>query len=335
MSETDNRATGAAQHEHMKLADQLARLIAPDNESDRILAFTAIANLVDDFTRLEGQDRLRRVQSALLGGPHPEGMTGRIADRAARAVPAPVAASPYSDPTFLANASRLIASLDPTVPTIVGGVVDPDEHPDCVAVGSETVWSCSGTLVAPNAVLTAAHCVDDGGAKRVLIGGSVDDRSAQIVRVASVWPHPDYDRPANDLCLLILEDDVDVRPRALADAAMLEGASFVRVAGFGRTDSSGTTGGGNRRKVDVPLASNDAKYGADCVNEFVAGSPALDRDSCDQDSGGPAYVRAGDDWYLLGVTSRKTDTAIRPCGDGGIYVLVPAYANWIHEAVTG
>ena len=43
--------------------------------------------------------------------------------------------------------------------------------------------------------------------------------------------------------------------------------------------------------VDVPLASNDPKYGADAETEFVAGAPFLDRDSCNGDSGGPAYVR--------------------------------------------
>ena len=83
--------------------------------------------------------------------------------------------------------------------------------------------------------------------------------------------------------------------------------------------------------VDVPLASNDPRFGAHVEYEFVAGAPFLDRDSCNGDSGGPAYVKADGAWYFVGATSRATASTVRPCGDGGIYVRVGAFQDWIRS----
>ena len=65
--------------------------------------------------------------------------------------------------------------------------------------------------------------------------------------------------------------------------------------------------------------------------EFVAGQPFLDRDSCSGDSGGPAYVAADGDWLLAGATSRATSSSVRPCGDGGIYERMHAFASWLQS----
>ena len=120
--------------------------------------------------------------------------------------------------------------------------------------------------------------------------------------------------------MLILAEEASVEPRPLAEDGMLDGAHSVRLAGFGNTDVFSTGGYGIRRMVDVPLASNDPQFGADAATEFVAGAPFLDRDSCNGDSGGPAYVQADGEWFLVGATSRATASTVRPCGDGGIYV---------------
>lgn len=52
------------------------------------------------------------------------------------------------------------------------------------------------------------------------------------------------------------------------------------------------------------------------------------------DSGGPFFVQhANRRWLLAGVTSRGTDLALAMCGDGGLYVRVDAYAQWIGAAL--
>jgi endonuclease G len=65
---------------------------------------------------------------------------------------------------------------------------------------------------------------------------------------------------------------------------------------------------------------------------MVAGKPLLAKDSCTGDSGGPFYIAAGKGWLLAGATSRSTDSAVLPCGDGGIYMRLDRYREWIEDS---
>ena len=135
------------------------------------------------------------------------------------------------------------------------------------------------------------------------MGDNVEQPDAgKVIEVEEAVRHPDYDDTdlKNDLSVLVLAEDADVTPRPLVGEGVLEDAHTVRLAGYGNTDVDSMGGYGIRRMVDVPLASNDPAFGADPETEFVAGAPFLDRDSCNGDSGGPAYVRSGDSWYRGG-----------------------------------
>jgi len=315
-------------HEHRAAAERLATLIAGDDDHRFLVVFQALMNVVDE---LEGHDRdvaVERARGLLLRSAAAAGPDRSVAARAVGAAPGPPEDSLYSDATFLAN-GRLMA---PDGDRIIGGVPT-SEFPDCVAVGSETGWCCSGTLVAPNVVVTAGHC-QAKCASRVLIGDDVGrEADAQVIAVARAELHPSYSRGKDDLCTLVLaEDAVGVEPRPIAEPDALDGTTSVRIAGFGNTSVYG--GYGRRMMVDVPLAANEPRFGADADKEFVAGSPFLDRDSCNGDSGGPAYVQHDGGWLLAGATSRATDSRYRLCGDGGIYTRVRAYRDWI-RAVPG
>jgi hypothetical protein len=333
MSSTQAGVAADPHQEEIELAERLAGLVAPDDQRERMLLFGALANLTDSFARREQTDTLDLARSILKRGAEPLAASSRSLRRAAVAAP-PAAPedSLYSDPVFLANARKMISDRQ----RIVGGVPT-SAYRDCVAIGDASGWCCSGTLVAANVVVTAGHCDAGGCRDRILIGDDVNEASARIIGVRDAESHPDYDppQPTSDLCVLILEDDVEVEPRGLADSELLEDASSIRLAGYGNTDVDGSTGYGRRRMVDVPLASNDPKYGADPATEFVAGAPFLDRDSCNGDSGGPAYVHSGNDWYLIGATSRATESTFRRCGDGGIYTLIPAFTEWIKSVPGG
>ena len=318
--------------EHRELAGQLATLIAEDDPQRSVLVFGALMNLVDGLATRPGEEGLRHVRSVLMRGLEPERARTRSIRRQEPS-PVPAKDSVYADPVFLANARQVIGART----RIVGGIPT-GEYPDCVAVGGASDWCCSGTLVAPNVVVTAGHCVDAGCCARVLIGEDVaDSTTARVIEVRQARSHPDYrpPNPTNDLCVLTLDEDSGVTPRGIADEATLANAVSVRLAGYGHTDVEGTVGYGRRRVVDVPLASSEPKYGADPESEFVAGAPFLDRDACSGDSGGPAYVEGDDGWYLAGVTSRATRSSFRRCGDGGIYTWVSAYARWIRDVPGG
>ena len=319
--------------EHMDAVAHLAGLIAGDDQQRFMLAFESLANQVDALVAGPTGTGLRRGRSLFLQPSGPRAVRARQAEPPSSALAAPPDDSVLTDAVFLRNARMLIRSPD----RIVGGVPS-QEFPDCVAIGTDTGWCCSGTLVAPNVVVTAAHCVAGGCSQRVFVGDDVTfPGDGQVIEVREAIAHPGYrpPSPAGDLAVLILAEQANVPHRAIAGPQALRAAATVRLAGYGNTDALSSGGYGRRRMVDVPIAGTDPKYGADPETEFVAGAPLLDRDSCNGDSGGPAYVQAGGGWYLAGATSRATASSRRPCGDGGIYTVVSAHLEWVRSVPGG
>ena len=264
-----------------------------------------------------------------------------------RGVGAPIDRSPraqqlLSDPRYLSNARELARRTQGGTRVIGGTPVPKKDFLDCVAVGNDNLFGCTGTLIAPDVVVSAGHCSDF--ATRVFFGSDVS-KPGRTVRVRQRHRHPDYRKGGlqNDLLVLVLEERIDnIAARAIAGKATIDLATDGRIVGFGNTDPLGSTGYGIKRQVDVPIASpacqgtlngesDSVAYGCDTGMEFVAGKPLLAKDSCTGDSGGPFYIDNGHGWLLAGATSRATNSAPNDCGDGGIYVRVEHFLSWIRS----
>lgn len=249
------------------------------------------------------------------------------------------------DPRYLKNFRALSRRQAKKNARIIGGSgVVGKEFDDCVAVGDDTQYGCTGTLIAPNVVLTAGHC--EVLHTRIFVGNDTEKKGREF-RVASRVRHPKWDEDLNnDVMLLILAKPVTgVTPRPLAAAAVINAATDARVVGYGTTNLAGTTGYGIKQQTDVPIVSpactgkvkgktDSTVYGCHAGKELIAGKPALLHDTCRGDSGGPLYVvdKKGK-WVLAGVTSRGTDLGKTMCGDGGTYTRVDKYAAWIKSAM--
>jgi secreted trypsin-like serine protease len=138
---------------------------------------------------------------------------------------------------------------------IVGGdVADPADWPYAVAITTPSgVQFCGGTVIAPDAVLTAAHCMLDQfgeqvnpGSVRVVTGRPdlTDTGEGQTLLADKVSVHPQFaKRFRHDVAVVRLADSTTATPAVLAtsadDAAATDPGDELRVAGWGSTKRAG------------------------------------------------------------------------------------------------
>lgn len=159
---------------------------------------------------------------------------------------------------------------------------------------------CTGTLVAPRVVLTAAHCLESltGDEGYEVFFGNRIGASGSFVLVDETRRHPGYssNTHVHDLALLRLVEDAPVAPVALPGKTLGSGSigASARVVGFGvltvsDDGSAGTKREGVTRVEELSLDSFRA-----------VASPAM---TCAGDSGGPVFVMLDSTEQFLGVTS--------------------------------
>lgn len=242
------------------------------------------------------------------------------------------------------------AAADPAVASpgevpvsdVVGGhPAMPGEWPDAVAVMDDTGFAfCSGTLVAPQVVITAGHCVGEAGAPpptQVKINAVDSAGTGEVIAVTQATAYPSWES-TYDISVLVLDHPSTTPPRAVAtscavDPALADGAP-VTLVGFGATTQQGddqntTLMVGQAQIQDAACSGNGCVTAVSPGGEFVAGGAGVD--SCFGDSGGPVYLTAAGETVLAGVVSRGVDDSPTPCGGGGIYVRPDAVIDWIEQ----
>jgi secreted trypsin-like serine protease len=204
------------------------------------------------------------------------------------------------------------ASDDADEERIVGGSrVDEGTYPWVVRISV----GCGGSLVAPQVVLTAGHCVKRSGADTSMriTGGSVDLTSsrAKTVRSTQVYRAPGYTdaTQGDDWALIALDQPFDLPALTLAADTEYDKGRFT-VMGWGSTKEGSVTQQTKLRAVDVDFVSDsscDRKYGKigmEIVASDMICAARPGKDSCQGDSGGPLVrLDATGSWLQIGIVS--------------------------------
>jgi len=185
---------------------------------------------------------------------------------------------------------------------------------------------CSGVLVAPDVVLTAAHCVEAiSGDPTFLVGDSYMPPEATF-RGVEWYVHPLYTGdPAYDIAVIIISGDplsegIEPIPASFEPTSLL--AQTVQAVGYGMTDPAGDW---NTRRWWT-------------THEVISESPAIYIASghgasglCQGDSGGPMLYTMPAGVRVMGVAS-SIDS--EDCLGNAYYARTDAVAEWLQGYIT-
>ncbi|MBN2359440.1 MAG: trypsin-like serine protease [Deltaproteobacteria bacterium] len=192
---------------------------------------------------------------------------------------------------------------------------------------------CSATLIAPQVVLSAAHCAyGTSDSIDFAIGRNANNPTAAIP-VARIAAHPDYDQLSSlitarrDVAVFILErpaanvvSTIVPIPLNRTSIADLRGRQ-VQNAGYGVTRSNGSSSG--RRYWSVETVAEVSSY------DFTTYFEQNNAGTCNGDSGGPSLLEVDGELRVVGTVSWGD----AECRGDSHFTLASHNAAWVARQI--
>ncbi|MBM6592381.1 S1 family peptidase [Microvirga pudoricolor] len=245
--------------------------------------------------------------------------------------------------SFLALASLIVPAQ-----AVMRG--QPSRHPD--GLRQSVVWIensegelCSGALIRPDLVLTAAHCMMDQASYRVVALNRAF--KPQRLRVVAAAVHPQFmpgttprTQPGVDLAILKLERPLTdgFVPFNLSAIGQLQPGERVTIAGYGIVGEGQRGSARTLRQTDLvslgPVKISNRVHIVADENRLAQTTGA---GACRGDSGGPILVPTQAGYQLLGIVSWSSGAlrSARNSACGGLTAVTPVsdHLAWINQGV--